>query len=100
MRTIETLTCDTIESLPTIQQLLQIPRSRKLKIIFSPPIHALRESTGADWQKVLIDFNVGVHLLEPEINVSKLISNEEIVEHAAFFEDCARDYRREHQTTS
>jgi len=93
-RTIETITCDTVGSLPSIQQLLAIPREKALRIIFSPSMLPLREQVGAKWKEELPDFNVGVHLVRPEINVSKLITEDEIVAHAAFFEQCAKDYKK------
>ena len=93
-RTIEILACDTVASLPSIQQLLSIPREKALRVIFSPSMLPLREQIGAEWRKMLPDFSVGVHMIKPEINVSKLITKEEIIAHAAFFEQCAKDYRK------
>lgn len=92
-RTVEILTCDTVESLPTIQQILSIPRERALRVIFSSSIQELRESIGTEWKRDLPNFVVGIHMIEPEINIRKLISDDEIVEHSSFFEQCAKDYR-------
>jgi hypothetical protein len=92
-RTIEILTCDMIASLPSIEQILDIPREKTLRIIFLPPILMYRESIGAEWREKLPGFSVGIHMIRPEINISKLITEEEIVAHAVFFEQCARDYR-------
>jgi len=92
-RTIEILACDTIGALPSIQQLLAIPRDKALRVIFSPSILPVREEVGAEWKEKLPDFSVGVHRISPEINVKKLITEEEITAHAAFFEQCAKGYR-------
>jgi hypothetical protein len=93
-RTIEILTCDTVGSLPSIPQLLTIPRDKTLRVIFSPSILPVREEVGAEWKEKLPGFSVGVHGIRPEINVSKLITEEEIIAHATFFEQCAKEYRK------
>jgi hypothetical protein len=93
-RTIEIITCDTVASLPSIEQIRAIPRERALRVIFSSPILPLREKIGAEWKEKLPGFGVGVHMINPEINVSKLITEEEIIAQAAFFEQCAKDYRK------
>lgn len=93
-RTIEIITCHTIESLPTIGQLLEIPRERPLRVVFSPAIQAFRESVGSEWKAKLSRFSVGIHQLQPEINIKKLISEEQIEQHVAFFDDCAKDHRK------
>jgi hypothetical protein len=92
-RTIEILTCDSVESLPDIQKIVAIPRERALKVIFSPNIENIRTSIGAEWKLNLPGFLVGIHLERPEINISKLISEQEIADNSLFFEQCAKDYR-------
>ncbi len=92
-RAVTKMTCDAIESLPSIEQIQAIPRDMTLCVSFSPALHQIRERIGAEWKEKLHGFSVGVHRLKPEINIGKLISDEEIAEHAAFFETCARDYR-------
>lgn len=93
-RTIEILNCNTIESLPAIHRIMNIPREKPLRVIFSSAIQELRESIGADWKAKLPDFSIGIHMLKPEINISKLISDDEITKHSTFFELCAKDYRK------
>ncbi len=92
-RTIELLTCNTVASLPSMKQILAIPRERPLRVTFGPAIQALRESIGAEWRDNLPNFSVGIHLERPEISISKLITEEEIAAHATFFAQCAKDYR-------
>lgn len=93
-RTIEIIACDTVGSLPSIQRLLAIPRDKTLRVIFSPSVLPVREEVGAEWKEKLPGFSVGVHGIKPEINVNKLITEEEIVAHAVFFEQCAKGYRK------
>lgn len=90
----EILICDTVESLPSIQNLLVISREKPLCVVFSPPIQGLRESIGKTWKTNLPGFAVGIHLERPEINIRKLISDEEIEKNCSFFEQCAKDYRK------
>jgi len=92
-RTIEIITCDTMESLPSIPQILVLPREKALRVIFSPSIQPQREQVGEEWRGKLPGFSVGIHMISPEINICKLITEEEITSHAVFFEQCAKDYR-------
>ena len=93
-RTIETITCDTIASLPSIDQILAMPRDKSLRVIFSSSLQPLRERVGAEWKEKLPGFLVGIHITSPEIVVRKLITEQEIEAHAVFFEQCAGDYRK------
>ncbi|MDO6432560.1 hypothetical protein Q4E93_18285 [Flavitalea sp. BT771] len=91
-RTTEIVNCSTPDSLPSIERISLIPRNIKLKVVFGRHIQNLRESIGNQWKKALPDFFIGIHTVEPEINIAKLISDEEILEHQIFFERCAKDY--------
>lgn len=89
----ETLICNSLEELPSIEAIKVIPRDRRYKIIFGEEIRSTREKIGLLWKQELSDFQVGIHQIESEINISKLISDEEIILNQAFFEQCAKDYR-------
>lgn len=93
MRTIEEITCDSLESLPSLQRLSQIPRERPLKIVFAPSIQDYRDSVSEEWTKKFPDHHIAAYRDEPIIFVSKLISDDDIISHASFFERCARDFR-------
>jgi len=92
-RKTEIIKCDTIESIPTVETVSQLPRSKELKIVFGDKIQAYREKIGNHFKESLKGFQVGIHMLEPEINICKLITDTEIDQHQDFFEECAKDYR-------
>lgn len=59
--TIEILTCDTLASLPPIDQILAIPRARTLRIIFLPPIlTAFFEQCARDYRSLATDLIHGL----------------------------------------
>ena len=53
-----------------------------------------REKIGENLKKELLGFQVGIHTIQPEIYVAKLITDEEIESNQDFFEQCAKDYRK------
>lgn len=81
------------EELPSVEDIIGKPRHQQIKIIFDPCVLYLQESYGRDLKKKLINYQVSVHTIEPEINICKLISDEEIILHQSFFIQCAKDYR-------
>lgn len=83
-----------LEEIPPLETIRAIPRTRTLKIIFKNGLKAQREQIGKNLKKELSGFQVGVHTIEPEINIAKLISDKEIADNQAFFEACAKDYRK------
>ncbi|MCG2617489.1 hypothetical protein LZZ85_24535 [Terrimonas sp. NA20] len=97
-RTIEIINIYTIEQIPALETIRTIPRERILKLIFAKEVRNWREAIGERLKNELPDFQVGVHLLEPEINIAKLISEIEIENNQYFFEQCAKDYRKLAQT--
>lgn len=92
-RTTEIIKIVSIDQFPTTDYIKNIPRNIKLKIIFDQSIQNLREEIGISLKKKLAKFQVSIHNIEPEINISKLITDEEIITHQKFFENCAKDYR-------
>lgn len=82
-----------IDQFPSINYIKNISRNKNLKIIFGTSIQYLREEIGTSLKKELAKFQVDIHNIEPEINICKLITDEEIITHQKFFENCAKDYR-------
>lgn len=78
--------------LPSIQEIKSIPRGMELKIIFGEKLKSKRDSIGEKWRKKLPKFLIGIHSGKEEINISKLITDEEIIQNQDFFENCAKEY--------
>lgn len=93
-RTTEIITINSINQIPSIEEIRKIPRSKTLKVIFENSVQNERESIGLFLKKELQGFQIGIHALNPEINISKLITDQEIEEQQIFFENCAKDYRK------
>lgn len=82
-----------MEQIPTLEIIREIPRQKSLKLIFDLSIQNQREKIGERLKSELVGFQVGIHTTEPEINIAKLITDEDIVNNQVFFEKCAQDYR-------
>jgi hypothetical protein len=93
-RTTKIVRINSHSELPTIESILKLSRDRTLKIIFEDSINDKRELIGEELKKLLDGFQIGIHITDPEINISKLITDEEIEAHQLFFEKCAKDYRK------
>jgi len=93
-RTTNIININSIEQIPTLETILAIPREQKLKLVFEKEVQNKREAVGQNFKNKLFGFQVGIHLIEPEINIAKLISDKEIVDNQDFFEQCAKDYRQ------
>ena len=91
--TTEIIKLRTIDQFPSIDYIKNIPRNKKLKIVFSESINYLRVNIGTKLKEELPDFQIAIHNIEPEINITKLITVEEIIAFKKFFEKCAKDYR-------
>ncbi|NRB50218.1 MAG: hypothetical protein HRU41_21250 [Saprospiraceae bacterium] len=81
-----------IADIPGIDSIAQLPRGINWKFIFGAAVIDERERTGAKWKHSLPDFSIGIHTSEPIIQCLKLITDEEIIAHQDFFEQCAQDY--------
>ena len=93
-RTTEILTIKSVEQIPALETIREIPRHKTLKLIFAPSIQRQRKEIGEMLKEELWGFKVGIHTSEPEINIAKLITDEEIENNQDFFENCAKDYRK------
>ena len=93
-RSIDTIHINSLEQVPSLEYIQSIPREISLRLVFSPEINHLREKIGKDLKKALPAFQLGVHMIEPEISIVKLITEAEIDENQDFFENCAKDYRQ------
>lgn len=93
-RETDVIVIDTLRQVPTIDQIKSIPRERTLTLVFNEEVHNQREIVGRHLKQKLLDFSIGIHTIEPEINISKLIAYSEIEDHQDFFEQCAKEYRQ------
>lgn len=92
-REVEEIICDSIQDIPSIDKIKGLSRNKTMKVVFGKGIQRKRESIGNQWKKELNDFQIGIHTQNPEINIARLISDNEIIDHQDFFEKCAKDYR-------
>lgn len=86
--------CSAFDELPEFKEIKSLSRGVKLKVIFKGRLNSRRAKVGARWKLEHPEFQIGVHTIEPEINIIKLITDEEIVQYQDFVEQCAKDYRR------
>ncbi|WP_099768282.1 hypothetical protein [Chryseobacterium sp. 52] len=70
------------------------PRHKKIRIVFKDAVQHLRIVFGEDLKEKLPNFQVAIHHQEPEINIRKLMTDQEIITNRLFFVQCAKDYRR------
>ena len=84
--------CNSEEELPTLEEIKSISRGIQLKIIFENEIKEKREEIGEKWKEQLPNFSIGIHTIEEEIYIQKLITDEEIELNKEFFEICAKEY--------
>ncbi|RDC66175.1 DUF6896 domain-containing protein [Adhaeribacter pallidiroseus] len=92
-RATEVVIVDSEEHIPSNEFISSIPREKLLKLLFKSPVLQYREAIGNRLKDELTGFQISIHTIEPEINIAKLITDQEIEEHQAFFEQCAKDYR-------
>ena len=92
-RELKVIKCDSIQDIPSIDKINGLSRNKTMKVVFGKEILRNKESIGNQWKKELNNFQIGIHLQKPEIRIARLISDTEIVNHQAFFENCAKDYR-------
>lgn len=93
-RTTDIISISTVGQIPTLETIRAIPRERTLKLVFDKGLQNQRESIGQNLKKELSGFQIGIHTIDPEINIAKLITDKEIEENQIFFEQCAKDYRQ------
>lgn len=93
-RKTDIISINSIKELPSLKQIKSIPREKILKLVFENEIKNKREKIGENLKKELLGFQVGIHTIQPEINIVKLITDEEIESNQDFFVQCAKDYRQ------
>lgn len=93
-RTTDIITINSIGQIPTLETIRSIPRERTIKMVFEKEVQSQREAIGQNLKTELVGFQVGIHTIEPEINIAKLITDKEIEDNQDFFEQCAKDYRQ------
>lgn len=92
-RSVQIVHIERLDQVPSAGSIQTIPREQILKLVFTESLDKQREVIGSKLAKELEGFQVNVHWRELEINISKLITDEEIEQHQVFFEQCAKDYR-------
>jgi hypothetical protein len=92
-RELEEIKCEALQDIPSIDRINGLSRNKTMKVVFGKEVLRKRESIGNQWKRKLNDFQIGIHTQNPEINIARLISDTEIVDHQVFFENCAKDYR-------
>lgn len=85
--------CNSLDDIPGFKEIKSLQRGIEWKIVFANKIKSRREKIGNQWKFEHPEFQIAIHSIKPEINIIKLITNEEIEEHQDFFEKCAQDYR-------
>ncbi len=93
-RTTDIITINSVAQIPTLGTIRSIPRERTIKLVFEKEVQSQREAIGQNLKTELVGFQVGIHTIEPEINIAKLITDKEIEDNQDFFEQCAKDYRQ------
>jgi hypothetical protein len=93
-RTTDIITINSVGQIPTLDTIRSIPRERTIKLVFEKEVQSQREAIGQNLKNELAGFQVGIHTIEPEINIAKLITGKEIEDNQDFFEQCAKDYRQ------
>lgn len=93
-RTTDIKTIKSVGQIPTLNAIRSIPRERTTKLVFEKEVQSQREEIGQNLKTELVGFQVGIHAIEPEINIAKLITDKEIDDNQDFFEQCAKDYRK------
>ncbi len=92
-RKTDILTITSVDEIPSLDSIRNLPREKTLKLVFAEVVKAEREAVGHRLKEELQGFQVGIHLKEPEINIAKIITNKEVEENQDFFEQYAQDYR-------
>ncbi|MFN3406027.1 MAG: DUF6896 domain-containing protein [Cytophagaceae bacterium] len=93
-RTTDIIIINSVEQIPKLETIREIPRERTLKLVFEKGVQNKRETVGQNLKNKLPGFQVLIHTIEPEINIAKLITDKEIEDNQDFFEQCAKDYRQ------
>lgn len=93
-RTTDIITLKTVGQIPTLETIRTIPRELTIKLVFEKEVQSQRVAIGQNLKIELVGFQVGIHTIEPEINIAKLITDKEVDDNQDFFEQCAKDYRQ------
>jgi hypothetical protein len=92
--TTEICTINSVEQIPALETIREIPQQKTLKLIFDPTIQKHREKICEMLKKELRGFMVDIHTKKPEITIAKLFTDKEIEDNQDFFLKCAKDYRK------
>jgi hypothetical protein len=93
-RITDLIVINSVEQIPTIETIQAISRKHILELVFEKEVQHQRQEIGQKLRNELLGFQVGIHTIEPEIRILKLISDKEIDDNQDFFEQCAKDYRQ------
>ena len=89
----KTQLCNSLNEIPDFKTIKSIPSGIEMKIVFADKIKSKRKKIGNQWKFEHPEFQIAIHTIESEINIVKLITDQEIEKHQYFFETCAKDYR-------
>ena len=87
-----TKVCNTLEDLPSLSTIESFERGTEYIFIFGDLIEKEREAIGMKWREEFPNFSIGIHINEPKIRFSKLITDKEIEDNQEFFVKAAKDY--------
>lgn len=77
-RKIDIISIEKLEKVPTHESIKMIPRERTMRLVFEKSVLNKRESVGQKLKNQLAGFQIGIHTIEPEINIAKLLTDQEI----------------------
>lgn len=81
-----------IKDFPSTEEIRKTPRGTYLKINLLGSAKEHQKQKGEWLKQELQNFSVGINMDGSEINITKLISDDEIIEHQEFFERGAKEY--------
>lgn len=81
-----------LRNFPSDEKINSLKRGERLEVHFGKLISRKREKFGEILKMKYPGFSIGIHVNEPIIVITKLISVEEIDKNIVFLEQCARDY--------
>ncbi|MFT6922972.1 MAG: hypothetical protein ACJA1C_001980 [Crocinitomicaceae bacterium] len=81
-----------INDFPSVEEIQKIQRGIYLKINLIDSAQKHQQVKGEQLKKSLPNFSIGIHMNGSEINIKKLITDDEITEFQDFFELCAKEY--------
>ena len=92
-RGIHTLFCNSINDIPSVEEIRKHLISHTLNVIFGNDIVKNRASIGELWAKNLENYSIEAFPQDTNIMIRKFVTEEEIITYQAIFEGFAKEYR-------